>query len=84
MAWELPIQILALPVAFAIALLSTPLVLRLAIQIGLVDHPDPNRKLHRGPVPVAGGIVVLLSTIMAVLWGLGASSDLTDQVRQQP
>lgn len=84
LAWELPIQVLAMPVAFAIALLSTPLILRLAIRIGLVDHPDPNRKLHRGPVPVAGGIVVLIATLLAVLWGLGASGDLLDQVWQQP
>jgi len=33
---------------------------RLALRIGMVDHPDSFRKLHKQPVPVGGGVVIFL------------------------
>lgn len=47
--------------SFVTCLLLTPLVRALAARFGLVDHPDGNRKLHANPIPVAGGIAILLS-----------------------
>ena len=34
---------------------------------GLVDRPDARRKLHGRVIPVAGGIVVVLSTVVLLL-----------------
>ncbi len=50
--------ILTLVVATAISFLCTPLAIRLASAVGAVDHPGP-RKIHRHPIPRAGGIPVL-------------------------
>lgn len=48
---------LVAPLAFAAALLVTPLVRRLAHPTGYLDHPDP-RKHHPEPTPLLGGVAV--------------------------
>ena len=49
---------------FAGALCATALIVfpfrRLALRIGMVDHPDSVRKLHKQPIPVGGGVVIFL------------------------
>lgn len=52
--------------SFGLCLLLTPLVRRLALRVGLVDHPDGHRKMHLGPVPVAGGIAILIAMIVSL------------------
>ncbi len=53
-------------VALAATLLLTPGIRRLARISGLVDRPDGHRKLHSQAVPLGGGVVVLLCSILAV------------------
>jgi UDP-GlcNAc:undecaprenyl-phosphate GlcNAc-1-phosphate transferase len=48
--------------ALAGCLLVTPLVRMAALRWGLVDEPDGRRKIHARPVPIAGGVAVLLTT----------------------
>ncbi len=55
---------LAAPIAFAIALLITPLIRRLATATGSIDHPDP-RKHHREPTPLMGGVVIAVALVLA-------------------
>ncbi len=55
--------LVALSVAFLFALIATPLARRLALAIGLMDHPDTHRKLHREPIALCGGIAILFSMI---------------------
>jgi UDP-GlcNAc:undecaprenyl-phosphate/decaprenyl-phosphate GlcNAc-1-phosphate transferase len=52
-------------VALASALLVTPAVRRVALRLGLVDHPDGRRKMHASPVPRVGGIAIAVSYIAA-------------------
>ncbi len=58
-------------VAFALALLLTlglvPLGKRIAKRVLLVDHPDQKRKLHTSAIPLIGGIVIFITTVLAVL-----------------
>src|SRR5438552_16593399 len=55
-------------------LILTPLIRFLAARCGLVDHPDAHRKMHVRPVPVAGGIAILLSVCAGVgMFWLGSS-----------
>jgi len=62
-----------LPIIFVVALvvcvILTPIVRTAAISLGLVDEPDGRRKVHTRPIPVAGGVAVLLSTgaVLAVM-----------------
>ena len=50
---------IGLPVAFVMRWLSH--------KIGLVDHPDPTRKLHRGNIALGGGLAVFATTGLAVV-----------------
>jgi len=53
--------VVALAIAFLFSLIATPLARRLALAIGLMDHPDTHRKLHREPIALCGGIAILFS-----------------------
>src|SRR6266487_742688 len=50
------------------AFLSTPLVRRLALKAGWIDHPS-DRKVHPKSTPTAGGLAIALGVIA----GLGVS-----------
>ena len=50
------------------ALLTTPLVRRLAVKLGAIDRPA-DRKVHPKPTPTLGGIAILLG----IAAGLGAA-----------
>ena len=53
----------AMVLAFAII----PISKRLAVLVGLVDHPDKRRKLHKNAIPMIGGIAVFLSVMITLL-----------------
>src|SRR5437588_11513284 len=55
--------------ALGVCVVLTPLVRTAAKSLGLVDEPDGRRKVHTRPIPVAGGVAVLLSTaaVLAVV-----------------
>lgn len=59
---------LALVFAFAsiLAFALTPVMCRLAIRWGQVDNPDGQRKTHARPIPLAGGLAILVSSIAAL------------------
>ena len=56
-------------VAFAVTLLVTPLVRRLAVLAGAVDLPDQSRKAHTYPVAMFGGVAVFIGLIIAIATG---------------
>lgn len=53
-------------VAFAVTLLFTPVVRRIAVSAGVIDHPDDPRKVHAYPVAYLGGVAVFLGLIAAL------------------
>jgi len=54
-------------VSLVLTLVLTPLAMRLARRWGVLDHPDP-RKIHKEPIPLAGGWAIF-GSISIVLWG---------------
>lgn len=56
--------------AFCLALLTAlatvPLARWASRRWGLVDHPDGHRKMHRQPIPLAGGIGILTALVVAI------------------
>src|SRR5688572_7487847 len=50
-------------VAFIVAYLFTPIMRRIAVAYGIVDLPDPQRKIHSKPVAYLGGVAVFLGFI---------------------
>jgi UDP-GlcNAc:undecaprenyl-phosphate GlcNAc-1-phosphate transferase len=53
-----------------LSLALMPSARRLARRIGLVDQPDGHRKMHEKITPVAGGLVVLVATVAAMVTAL--------------
>ncbi len=60
----MPTYVTALVGSFVVAILATPIVRSIAIRYGIVDKPDPRRKLHNRTVARAGGVAVLLATMI--------------------
>ncbi|HQR07389.1 MAG TPA: MraY family glycosyltransferase [Gemmatales bacterium] len=58
------------------AIAMTPVMMRLAFRVGLLDMPDGTRKLHARPTPVIGGPIILFGTFMAIAvgWFLGGAT----------
>src|SRR5579884_1470450 len=63
-----------------LSLVLTPIARNLALRFGLVDRPDGRRKIHCRPVPRAGGLAVLASTIVVLLIALLAPTPLRDDL----
>ena len=62
--------IFPLIIAFLIALIATPLTIKLAWKWGLVDDPQKRKhpaKLHRKPIPRAGVIPLWLAIVVSIL-----------------
>lgn len=57
--------ILMFVIALAITSFSVPWIRRLAIGIGFVDAPAA-RKLHNSPMPLMGGLAIVLGALLAV------------------
>ncbi len=54
-------------VAFAVSVITTPIMRWVAIKTGIVDHPDEARKLHKEPVAYLGGVAIFLSVLSGIL-----------------
>ena len=59
--------VIALPVAFAVAVVATPLAGRLAHRLGILDRPGP-LKVHAEAIPYLGGLGVLAGVGAAAGW----------------
>lgn len=58
-------------IAVGIGLIATPVARAVGLLSGVVDRPAPGvLKIHRKPVPLTGGLAVVVSTILA-LWATG-------------
>lgn len=63
----------ALVVALLVSLTATPWVIRLATRVGVLDQPDPRRRIHERPTPRWGGIAIWLGVVVGL--GLAAAGD---------
>lgn len=59
--------ILALAVAFLIAFASTPSVIALANKINAIDVPKDERRVHKKPIPLIGGLAIFYGFVISVL-----------------
>jgi UDP-GlcNAc:undecaprenyl-phosphate GlcNAc-1-phosphate transferase len=61
-------------IAFGVTILATPLMRRLAIANGIIDHPTTARKAHRLPVAYLGGVAVFLGLMGGVFFSYVATA----------
>ena len=60
--------ILVFAVAFLTTMLMTPLIRKLALANGIVDHPSEARKIHKTPIAYLGGVAVYLGIIAGLMF----------------
>jgi len=72
--------IFAFGVAFVVALAATVLVRGAARRLGVVDRPDPFRKIHKRDIPRLGGVSIYLAfavpVVLLLLFRVSLVSDL--------
>lgn len=60
--------IMVFAVAFLVTVISAPLVRKLAVANGIVDHPSEARKIHKIPIAYLGGVAVYLGIIAGIMF----------------
>lgn len=60
----LPNELVAFAVALAASFGLTIPVRKLALRVGMVDHPGP-RKVHHTPIPLLGGLAIYCAVLLA-------------------
>ena len=51
--------------ALLFAVGATPVARRVALTLGIIDHPD-SRKVHTSPIPLLGGVAIYASCVVAL------------------
>lgn len=54
-------------ISFAISLILTPVVIKVGPKFGYLDIPKDNRRMHKRPMPIAGGVAIYLAATFAIL-----------------
>lgn len=58
---------LALVMAFLVSFAATPMVISLAHKINALDVPKDERRVHKKPIPLIGGLAIFYGFIVSVL-----------------
>lgn len=53
--------------ALLLAISGTPIIRRMAVQLGVMDRPAA-RKIHTSPVPLMGGVAIYIAFIIALIF----------------
>lgn len=56
--------------AFLMSCVLTPLAIVAAKKLGFLDIPKDNRRMHKKPMPIAGGVAMYLSVVMGIVYFL--------------
>ena len=54
-----------------ISAISTPLIKRLAFKINAIDIPKDERKIHKKPIPLLGGLSIYIAFIIGIIIKVG-------------
>ncbi len=59
--------LLAFVISFIITFATTPFVKQIASKVGIVDKPDSERRVHKKPIPLLGGLAMFYGFIVSVI-----------------
>ncbi|MGE5632604.1 MAG: MraY family glycosyltransferase [Caulobacteraceae bacterium] len=59
---------IAFLIAVLVAYIATPLVMRLAKLVGAIDVPKDDRRVHKVPTPLLGGLAIFLGFMAGLLY----------------
>jgi UDP-GlcNAc:undecaprenyl-phosphate GlcNAc-1-phosphate transferase len=60
--------IISFAVAFIVSFLATPIVRKIAIKFKAIDIPKDNRRLHKKPIALMGGLAIVCGFILSALF----------------
>lgn len=63
--------------AFALTFIQMPFTIKLAKKEGFLDVPKDERRVHKEPIPVGGGIAMVISVTILTLYYLPINKSLT-------
>jgi UDP-GlcNAc:undecaprenyl-phosphate GlcNAc-1-phosphate transferase len=65
--------IISFAVAFIVSFSATPIVRKIAIKLKAIDVPKDNRRLHKKPIALMGGLAIVCGFILSVLFTILSS-----------
>ncbi len=68
--------------SFIIAFSATPIAKRLAIKVGAVDVPKDDRRMHKKPIALMGGVAIIAGFFISVLFDSLTSSKVFSPGRE--
>jgi UDP-GlcNAc:undecaprenyl-phosphate GlcNAc-1-phosphate transferase len=60
--------IISFMIAFGVAVLTTPLVKKIAFKMGAIDFPEDDRRMHKEPIAKLGGLAIVFGFLAALLF----------------
>jgi len=70
----LPAILAALAIAVVVSYILTPIAIRLAPQLGAIDQPGAERRVHERPIPRTGGLAVAVTFVGVGVAGIIANN----------
>src|SRR5471030_2711700 len=61
-------------VSIAISAVLTPFVKKVAVKIKVIDIPKDNRRIHKKPIPLLGGLAIYFAFILTLVLKSGGLS----------
>lgn len=67
---------MAVLISIVLALLATPVSIKLAERFGIIDKPQDDRRVHDRPIPRFGGMGIFVGTMVALLIPASLNSNI--------
>lgn len=67
-------HIVAFAVALIVSFFATPAARRIAINVGAVNIPRDNRRVHKNPMPLLGGLAIIIGFVLAVVYSFATKN----------
>lgn len=73
-------HLVAFAVALIIAFFATPIARRIAFRHGAVNVPKDNRRVHKKPMALMGGLAIIIGFLLAICYSF-ATRDIAEMMR---
>jgi len=74
--------IITFALAFIVAFSSTPIVRKLAFRVGGVDVPKDDRRMHKKPIALMGGLAIICGFVVSLSYDLITASNIITPGRE--
>ena len=74
--------IITFALAFIVSFSATPMVKKLAFKVGGVDIPKDNRRMHKKPIALMGGLAIICGFVISLAFDLLTTSNIITPGRE--